>query len=235
MSDEARLDLLLAGFDPGASTCRSDAVIDLLREGIISGTLPPGMVLRQDRVAQAIGISKIPLREALAKLEIEGFVTSTPGRGVAVSAVSSAQVQEIFLLRNLMEVELLAAAIPHMTLATFTETEAAIRDFETAPVAQLSRINWRIHSALYRPAGRALSLEILRGLFLHAERYVQIHMSTLDQDRSANQDHLRLLEACAHGRTGEACGILRDHLNSIGKTICDYAAKESLKAAAKDA
>ena len=234
MSEDARLEALLSSFDPTGHPSRTEAVIELLREGIVSGALPPGMAIRQERVAQALGISKIPLREALARLETEGFVASTPGKGTAVTGVGSAQVQEIFQLRNLMEIELLAAAIPNMTAQTFREVEAAIRDFDLAPAAQLSRINWRLHSSLYAPSGRVLSLEILRGLFLHAERYVQLHMATLDQDRSANRDHERLLEACIHRRVGEACGILRDHLNGIGRTICDYAARQAEPAAKEE-
>ena len=226
MTEEAQLERLFAEVDAAGGALRGEAVTELLREGIVSGVLPPGMALRQDRLAQSLGISKIPLREALARLESEGFVTGSPGRGVTVAAVSSQHVQEIFHLRNMMEVDLLAAAIPRMTAQTFQEAEAAIREFDTAPVAQLSRINWRIHSTLYRPSGRALSLEILRGLFLHAERYVRVHMATLDQDRAANRDHERLLEACRARRSGEACGILRDHLSSIGRTICDYAARK---------
>ena len=226
MDEQSLADLLAAAVPGDAAASKAETITGLLRDAIVRGDLPPGMALRQDRFAQAIGISKIPLREALARLETEGFVLSSPGRGVVVAEVRPEQVQEIFQLRHMLEEELLAAAMPRMTPEALDLAEAAIREFDIAPTVELGRINWRFHSALYAPSGRALSLEILRSLYLHAERYVQLHMSAMDQDRTSNEDHRRLLAACRAGRSGEACGILRDHLGSIGRTICDYAAAQ---------
>jgi len=233
--NEQGLAALLAAAVPGSATGpKADAIIGVLRDAIVRGDLPPGMALRQDRIAQAIGISKIPLREVLARLETEGFVISSPGRGVVVAQVRPEQVEEIFQLRNMLEERLLADAIPRMTPESLDLAQAAIDDFETAPTVELGRVNWRFHSALYAPSGRSLSLEILRGLYLHADRYVQLHMSAMDHDRTSNEDHRRLLAACRAGRTGEACGILRDPLHSIGQTICDYAALQIAAQAEQD-
>lgn len=223
MSADACLDTLFAEW--GGAPAKPDAIVGLLRDAIVRGVLPPGMALRQDPIAQRFGISKIPLREALARLETEGFVVTHPGRGVFVAALRQDQIREIFHLRVLLEVDLLRHAVPRMTAETFAEAADAIEEFETAPTHDLGNVNWRIHSTLYRPAARRLSLEILHGLHLHADRYVQLHMGAMDTSRSSNDEHRALLAACREGRTAIACAVLQDHLEGIGRTICGYAAQ----------
>ncbi|WP_116134659.1 GntR family transcriptional regulator [Tropicimonas sp. IMCC34043] len=213
---------LAARWEAQRPQSKVDAIVGILRDAIVSGELPPTMPLRQDPLAQRFGISKIPLREALARLEAEGFVVTHPGRGAFVTDLRAESIREIFQLRIMLETELLRAAVPMMTGAALTEAARLIELFETAPTRDLGQVNWQIHSTLYAPSGRELSLQMLQGLHKHAERYVQIHMGEVDTGRGSNDEHRAILAACRRGETAEAVEILRAHLDGIGQAICSH-------------
>src|SRR5688572_3432450 len=84
----------------------ADAATRELRQRIMSGELADGTPLRQDALAAELGVSRIPIREALSRLESEGLVASYPHRGYVVTALSSEEISELFDLRSLLEPEL---------------------------------------------------------------------------------------------------------------------------------
>ena len=85
-------------------------LVDLLRERILSGDAAPERPLRQDAIAAELGVSKIPLREAMARLEREGLVRAEPNRGWFVRPLSAAEASEVYALRLKLEPELAALA-----------------------------------------------------------------------------------------------------------------------------
>ena len=88
---------------------------DAIRERILRGRYPEGEPLRQDAIGAELGVSRIPVREALRQLEAEGLVTFNPHRGAVVSTLSLKQIQELFELRAEIEGDLIRRAVPHMT------------------------------------------------------------------------------------------------------------------------
>src|SRR4051794_15630849 len=89
--------------------------VEALRERILRGDYPEGEPLRQDALADELGVSRIPVREALRQLEAEGLVTFNPHRGAVVSTLSLDEIEELFQLRADIECDLLRRAIPNMT------------------------------------------------------------------------------------------------------------------------
>src|SRR3954462_13104423 len=88
--------------------------VEALRERILRGDYPEGEPLRQDALADELGVSRIPVREALRQLEAEGLVTFNPHRGAVVSSLSLDEIVELFELRADIECDLLARAVPRM-------------------------------------------------------------------------------------------------------------------------
>src|SRR3954468_13173259 len=93
--------------------------ITALRERILRGDYPEGLPLRQDAIANELGVSRIPVREALRQLEAEGLVTFSPHRGAIVSTMSLKEIRELFELRAEIESGLLRRAIPEMSAEDF--------------------------------------------------------------------------------------------------------------------
>lgn len=196
-----------------------DAIVELLQDAIVRGELPQGMRLRQELFAKKFAISKIPLREALAKLDAAGFVTTHPRRGVFVSEISAERIEEIFQLRLSIEPDLLRYAVPRMTTADMAKVEKIIETFEVTETAKLGQVNWELHRALYVPSGRDLSLQILGNLHLHVDRYVRLHMGILDPTKSSNDEHRAILAACRERDIDLAVQILREHIDNIRLAI----------------
>ena len=111
-------------------------VLGELRQGIITGELKPGAAIRQDALAERLGTSRVPLREALKILEGEGLVTYHPHRGYFVSALSTEDLAEVYVIRELLENEAIRRAVVALTDDDVRALDAALRAVEEATDAQ---------------------------------------------------------------------------------------------------
>jgi len=142
----------------------------------------------------------MPIREAFRQLEAEGLVVFNPHRGVVVSEMSVDEVEELFDLRLLLETDLILRA---SQLATELD-HARARDilvrsqkaYEDGDVEHWGELNWAFHAALYAPAKRAKSLQLLDGLNSNIDRYVRLQLSLEDSAPSrAHDDHSKVMDA----------------------------------------
>src|SRR5215208_5109877 len=127
-----------------------------LRERILRGDYPEGEPLRQDALADELGVSRIPVREALRQLESEGLVVFNPHRGAVVSSLSLDEIAELFELRAEIECDLVRRAIPLITEQQLERATEVLDEFEAALAAgeasRWGQLNWHFHAALYAPA-----------------------------------------------------------------------------------
>src|SRR3954465_9280734 len=105
---------------------------DAIRERILRGPYPEGEPLRQDAIGAELGVSRIPVREALRQLEAEGLVTFNPHRGAVVSSLSLEEIEELFELRADIECELLRRAIPSTTAPDLARATDVLDEFDAA-------------------------------------------------------------------------------------------------------
>src|SRR5204863_283504 len=98
-----------------ADSTKADDIAVVLEDEIVSGTLPPGAVLRQEQLSERFRVSRTPIREALRKLAALGLVSFEPNRGVRVRALSRAELREAFLVRAELEGLATELAAPRMT------------------------------------------------------------------------------------------------------------------------
>src|SRR5829696_1672199 len=103
-----------------------DLIADSLREDILRGTIPPGQPLRQEELARRFGVSRLPVRDALLRLEAEGLVVVFPNRGAFVVSLSAAEVREIYDLRVLLEGDVLERAVPRVATADWRRIDGAL-------------------------------------------------------------------------------------------------------------
>jgi DNA-binding GntR family transcriptional regulator len=206
---------------------------EILRQRILSGEIRAGQPIRQEQIAQELGVSRIPLREALKQLEAEGFVTIAPHKGAVVSTLSAEEAEELFVLRLQLERWLLREAIPRMQEADFAHLDAII-DESRAPnrdaggnLARWGELNWQFHEALYRPAGRPLSLKVLKRIHDNLDRYLRLQIAiTRDWDR-AYQDHQNFVALSREGNIDAALRLLEHHILGTAKTLSETLANRS--------
>lgn len=176
----------------------SERVFEIVRERIVIGGLSGNAPIRQDALAAELGVSKIPIREALARLEQEGLLFSHANRGYFVQPMSNAQVDEIYALRLLVEPRAAAEAAAR---ANDAERAAAIAAFERLDraaggnLADVAVCNRDFHTALVRPGGKLLTTQLIERLSILAERYVVAHLEPAGRTSRAHQEHQALLDA----------------------------------------
>ena len=140
----------------------ADSVAAALRAALQQGRWSPGAALRQEDLAAEFGVSRIPVREALNKLQAEGLIVVEPNRGAFVASLSAPEVNEIFDLRVLLECDALRHAIPQHTARTLRHLRAlqAELDAEADPSLWLAT-DAAFHEVLYAPSGRAKTLGLV--------------------------------------------------------------------------
>lgn len=176
----------------------SDQAFDRIRERILSSELAPLTQIRQDAFAEELGISRIPLREALMRLEQEGLLIAHANRGFVVAPISFAEAEEVFALR--LKIEPAAAAEASLTADSDHRDSAvaALASLEAAMLSNALRIgelNRNFHLTLVDSDRQRLTYQIIERLNVVAERYVRKHLELEPRNARASQEHRGILEA----------------------------------------
>lgn len=195
-------------------------IADRVRQAIIRGELHAGQPLRQADIAQKFGVSRIPVREALSLLEGQGWVTSTPHKGVVVSELSADDSRELTELRVLLECRALRLAIPNMTSATFAQAKKILDETEDDEGSETwTERNWAFHSTLYAPANRPRLLSLLENLHALENRYLYMHVSIMNYRDQGQREHRALLAACRKRDAAAAEKILKKHITDVADML----------------
>lgn len=197
----------------------ASAVVDRLREQILSNAYPAGTQLRQDALAASFGVSRIPVREALFQLEAEGLVQMVPHKGAVVTELSREEVDDVFDLRVLLEVRLFRDSIERLTDADFEALDAIQARFDTAlrerDLASWGVLNQALHAALYARAELPQTAAVVAALLQKSDRYTRVQLSSDAARRRAGREHAKLVELARAGRIDEACEFLAAHIEAV--------------------
>ena len=190
------------------------SIAQILQDEILSGALPPGTPLSQADLAMRFGVSRIPIRDALAKLSATGLITASPNRTATVLKMTRDEVIEAYNLRLLLEGDLLARAIPQMTDSHLSAIGYALeRSSLEARQSNWAEGDRMFHDAIYAAAGQprqqAMVNDLRRICCIQIAGYNQLTRKT---DRWLT-DHQRLTNACRAGNLRRATRILHRHLN----------------------
>ena len=200
----------------GAIPSRTEAVLDAIKHAILAGELKPGRSLVETELAQLLGVSKTPVREALKTLAGAGLVTMSPYRGATVREIDMATAAAIYDLRLLVEPEAVGRAVraaapagaDHWALATAAlDASAAAED-----QAQRSLANRDFHRALYLGCGNNLIVKVLDDL---RDQTALVSALSWQQAPSWEQEaaqHRAILAAAQAGDADLATRLLREHI-----------------------
>jgi len=203
---------------------------DAIRERILRGHYPEGQPLRQDAIGAELGVSRIPVREALRQLEVEGLVTFNPHRGAVVSTLSLKQIRELFELRADIEGDLILRAVPNMTAEDDARADEILDAYEEAlhggQVSVWGALNWQFHSTLYAPADRGLTMSIVDKLHQHSDRYLRMQLALTHGENRARHEHRAIATAVKKRDGAKAARLLRDHILGAGRVLVSFLEKE---------
>jgi DNA-binding GntR family transcriptional regulator len=208
----------------GATPSRTEAVLDAIKRAILAGELRPGQSLVETELAQLLGVSKTPVREALKTLAGAGLVTMSAYRGATVRAIDPASAAAIYDLRLLLEPEAVRRAVGRGAAeaspvqaspvqASWASAHAALQASDAATdQAQRSLANREFHRALYLACGNSLLVKTLDDL---RDQTALVSALSWEQAPSWQQEaaeHQAILAAARRGAATEAAALLRAHI-----------------------
>lgn len=195
-----------------------DRVEQRVRQGLLRGDYQPGAWLRQDDLAGELGVSKIPVREALQRLAAASLVTFEPNRGALVRPLTAADAEEIFALRQAVEPRLLQRAVGRHSAVDLATAELALQS-ESLP---LTEANWLFHRALYLAAGWSRALATVETLHAAVAPYVLLYTDILGGASESDAEHRELLEHCRAANRRLAVQVLRTHLTTASRALASH-------------
>ena len=215
----------------------SDRVFEIVREQIVTGKLADDMPIRQDALANELGVSKIPLREALARLEQDGLLSSQANRGYVVRPMSTAELDEIYELRLKIEPDAADYAATAATDEDRRIAQEAFKRLDRAAATDLGQVaicNREFHTALVRPGRRELTTQLVERLTIFAERYVVAHLQPAGRGARAHNEHYELLDAWLNRDSGKVKAILEQHIRGTAEDLRAQLASEKSQSTGDD-
>lgn len=211
------------------SQLSADPIYESLKSAIIAGELAPGEPLRQDAIALRNGVSKIPVREALLRLEAEGFVLFRKNRGAIVREFSATEILNLLDIRIALECKALELAVPNMVEQDFRTARAILDEYShetTAPA--WSTLNVRYHQCLYEPCGNAPLLDMIEDLRARIGPGMRLLVSETSGFKRPHKEHLEILEQCEAANVKSAVDLLRRHIETTKKEMAARMRRSSL-------
>ena len=196
-------------------------IANVLREAIYRGILRDGEQLLQNQLAARMGISPIPLREALKQLEIEGLVEFRGRRGAIVSGLTLEDAREIYDILAWLETGVMKIAFNQISNALIQEEERRLAEMERED----DPIKWRdlnalFHTSLYEPADRPMTIDMIIKLHHQVDRYIRNHLSSMRKE--SEEQHREILESVKAHDLPATIRALESHLLNTSKDLQSY-------------
>lgn len=206
-------------------------VVELLREQLLTGALPPGTRLTQGDLAAKFGVSRMPIRQALQTLAREGLVELVSGATAVVTDMSVSELQELYEIREALEPMITRLAVPNVGRAEVLHMRRALEIMGAPKVpADFVKANAVFHTTLCRQANRPRMLEMIVQLRKLTDRYLYLHLLALENTRFLMEEHARILDAIERGDGPQAETLTREHLATSHNLILHYMLDHSVGA-----
>lgn len=172
------------------------------------------------------GVSLIPIREALRRLEVERLVENSPNRGSRVATASIEEVEDAYETRRILESEALRRAWPHLNEEVVDESQALLRDmfdaFAGGDVRRGTECHRRLHFGIWQRANSTWLDHLIRILWSHTERYRNLALILHAPAPAADEYHLLLVDAVRRGDLDAAVTHTREELEESRSLVIDH-------------
>jgi DNA-binding GntR family transcriptional regulator len=192
-----------------------------LRDDIRRRHWPEGRVLKQQELADYYQTSRIPVREALARLAAEGWLVSAGKASLMVPALSAEEALELCLIRSQLEPLALRQALPQLNQAILGAAADCLVAAESAVDDPLrhGELNWQFHLLLYQPCGMPTLLQLLQQLHLKVAMYLGFQQVKLGYADKSAAEHRELLQLLREGRHEAALDLLQQHISDAANAL----------------
>lgn len=190
---------------------------------ILNGALQPGERLRIDDLARQIGVSPMPVREALHQLAAEGTITLDPYRGFSISELSAEEAKDLYSTRAALEELAAEIAVPRLDETTLSALRECVtrqsRACEAGDAAAFIDADLAFHRTLYAAAGRPVLARTIAGLINSSVRYSRANLPLPGSMDAALEAHRAILKACERRDAARAAEVTRRHTEQAAARV----------------
>lgn len=200
-----------------------EVVCETLREAIRGGVLKPGERLMEIQLAEELGVSRTPVREAIRKLELEGYVIMMPRRGTYVANLSIRDVNEVFEIRTTLDSLASGLAAERITDEELERLERLLvligEYIEQNDMEKIVETDMEFHDILYQASRNARLVGIIYNLREQLTRFRSTSMSYPGRLKETLEEHIRIVEAIAQGNVELAQKAAEEHMEKSEQTL----------------
>jgi DNA-binding GntR family transcriptional regulator len=187
-----------------------------LRRWIQSGELEAEQRLDQQQLAMRLGVSRVPLRQALVRLQADGLVVAHHHLSATVAPMSLEHAEDIYASRGALEPMLTEVAVQRLDDSTIRDLNSLLEEQQEALAAGLRprflELDRRFHNRLYQESGYHTSVDLVHRLRDLSDRYVAAFQGDAERSQSTLLEHHHIVRACASRDAAEAARLVRDHV-----------------------
>ncbi|MCR4934346.1 MAG: GntR family transcriptional regulator [Lachnospiraceae bacterium] len=200
-----------------------DVVFQTLRKAILTGELMPGERLMEIHLAQKLGVSRTPIREAIRKLELEGLVTNIPRRGAQVAEISERGLRDVLEVRRALDTFCAELACERISDEEKEALKEACKDFEdaveTKDATVIAKADVAFHDIIIGATGNERLVALLNNLAEQMYRYRFEYIKDVSQHGKLIEEHRVLMDAILKGNIIGARDAAREHIDNQEKSI----------------
>lgn len=195
-----------------------DVVFQTLRQAILKGELQPGERLMEIKLAQLLGVSRTPIREAIRKLELEGLVVMIPRKGAAVANITEKDTKDVLEVRRTLEMFAVEVACERITEEQLAALKEAAKAFEASKgsmdLIRIAETDMQFHEIIYEATHNERLVQMLNNLRENMYRYRIEYLKDPNYYDSLVGEHREILQAIETKNIEKARVCMRDHIEN---------------------
>ena len=210
-----------------------DVVFNTLRKAILRGELKPGERLMEIQLANKLGVSRTPIREAIRKLELEGLVLMIPRKGAEVAQITEKNMQDVLEVRKALEELSVQLACERITPEQVEEMKMAAEDFrkvlKSGDVTKIAEADVKFHDIIFAATNNQRLITLLNNLREQMYRFRVEYLKQKECYPQLLEEHDKLITLISGGEVEEACELMGCHIDNQASTVSDVIRRDQVE------
>ena len=208
-------------------------VFNTLRKAILRGELKPGERLMEIQLANKLGVSRTPIREAIRKLELEGLVLMIPRKGAEVAQITEKNMQDVLEVRKALEELSVQLACERITPEQVEEMKMAAEDFrkvlKSGDVTKIAEADVKFHDIIFAATNNQRLITLLNNLREQMYRFRVEYLKQKECYPQLLEEHDKLIALISGGEVEEACELMGCHIDNQASTVSDVIRRDQVE------
>ncbi len=202
-----------------------DVVFNTLRQAILRGELKPGERLMEIQLANKLGVSRTPIREAIRKLELEGLVLMIPRKGAEVAEITEKSLRDVLEVRRALEELAVELVCVKITDEQIQDLKGAAEDFKASlkegDITRIAEADVKFHDVIYMATDNQKLIQLLNNLREQMYRYRVEYLKRSDFHQQLIDEHEEIIETIENGQKERAVQVVCQHVDNQVEAVMD--------------